>query len=286
MLRFILNADDYAFSPEVDDGIICLAEAGLVTSVSVLASSPRWPSAAARLAQLPVDVGLHLDLTSPYAASASNGGRSVVAVMRDAWARRLDAREVRRWILEQCRRFEDALGQAPVFVDGHQHVHQFPVIRDVLLDVLEHRYANARPHLRLCRPRCYRGLKATLIGALGGAKLTQQASARGFSFNSDFAGVYAFGSQNLQRLWAIWLTGLSGSAPLIMCHVARADPNQPASSRIADRIHAARLAEYAWLSSDDFAALCEMLKARPVRWTDVMGVRFPDRAPSASTLRR
>mgnify|MGYP000073246266 CR=1 FL=1 len=50
-------------------------------------------------------------------------------------ARRLAAL-AREWDA-QWARFCEALGRAPRFVDGHQHVHQFPVIRDALLQEMD-----------------------------------------------------------------------------------------------------------------------------------------------------
>ena len=39
-------------------------------------------------------------------------------------------------LITQWNHFIEATGKTPDFVDGHQHVHQFPVIRDVLVEFL------------------------------------------------------------------------------------------------------------------------------------------------------
>ena len=49
--------------------------------------------------------------------------------------RRLDPAALADEIASQVREFVDAFGRAPDFIDGHQHVHLFPQVRDALLEV-------------------------------------------------------------------------------------------------------------------------------------------------------
>ncbi|MFX7605201.1 ChbG/HpnK family deacetylase, partial [Acinetobacter baumannii] len=64
-------------------------------------------------------------------------------------AHRLDASALRDEIATQCALFEDATGRAPDYVDGHQHVHQLPQIREALVEVLVARYTGRLPRLRI-----------------------------------------------------------------------------------------------------------------------------------------
>src|SRR5258708_26788415 len=86
-----------------------------------------------------LSLGLHFNLTEGHGLQPAAGIGAVIArayagalggtAMRDAWRRQLDA-------------FEDALGMAPDFIDGHQHVHQLPGVRAALVQELRQRYGD------------------------------------------------------------------------------------------------------------------------------------------------
>jgi len=264
-MSFILNADDYALSPEVDAAVIALAARGVVTATSAMVLSPRWPAAARLLDGQPLDTGLHLDFTSVF----NHAPQSVTRLIARCWLGMLDRAALRALIDEQCRRFEDAMGRKPVFVDGHEHVHQFPQIRTALIEALLARYGDRAPAVRVCRPRRWRGMKAAIIGALGADALATQMIEHGLDGNTDFAGVYDLrAGTDLPGLWQGWLAGLAGPRPLVMCHVAVPAAPPTAEAR-GDPIHAARIAEYAWLSGPQFAILCNRLDQRTKRWAEI-----------------
>ncbi len=262
MRRLILNADDYALDDAVDRAILELGSRGIVTAVSAMSLSPRWDEAAAALEGQNVDCGLHLDLTSPFAARLLPV-KSLSSLIASAYAARLDRSVVRTTIETQIQLFEAALGRRPDFVDGHQHVHQLPGIRTELLDALRRRYGldASSIGIRICTARRWRGPKAAIIGALGGDGLAKLAAERGHPVNSDFAGVYDFSpSADLALLWRGWLAGLQGEAPLAMCHVASE------GNRGEDPINAARLREFAWLGRSAFRDLCAEFSVTLARW--------------------
>ena len=157
----------------------------------------------------------------------------------------------------QWNAFADALGRPPDFIDGHQHVHQFPIVRDALFSVIKRKSwgLQAKNWLRNCQAANYRGTKASIISILGAQSFQQKALQLGVSVNSDFSGVYNFNPNiNLKKLWASWLVNLNGETPLIMCHVAVEDNFNAVSNNI-DPIYKARVNEYKWLMSSDFKAL-------------------------------
>ncbi|MCP2821003.1 ChbG/HpnK family deacetylase, partial [Salmonella enterica subsp. enterica serovar Typhimurium] len=86
--------------------------------------APGWPAAASRIGTAG-SFGLHLDFTefSPLR-------RGLWPLIGASLAHRLDASALRDEIATQCALFEDATGRAPDYVDGHQHVHQLPQIRE------------------------------------------------------------------------------------------------------------------------------------------------------------
>ena len=251
MSAVILNADDYAMDDGVDAAILALAERGTVTATSAMVLSPSWRDAGRRLLDVRVDRGLHLDLTSPFAATTT----ALPRLMGAAFLRRLDRRAMRHAIERQLDAFEAVAKAPPDFIDGHQHVHQLPVVRDVLMIALKAKYgaSASRIGIRLCLARRWRGLKAAIITTTGAGALSRLIQKTGHLANTDFAGVYDFSPRaDLAALWRRWLTGVLGERPLIMCHVAAKEgPDSP-----FDRIRNARISEWRWLCSQAFRDLC------------------------------
>jgi chitin disaccharide deacetylase len=262
----IVNADDYAMDDGVDAAILALARQGVVTATSAMVLSPSWPAAARRLADARMDCGLHLDFTSPFAREQeATLARPLPQLIAAAYAGRLERHALRGAIGRQLDRFDAAVQAPPAFVDGHQHVHQLPGIREALLAALRDRYGQAASAigLRLCLTRRWRGLKAAIIAGMGGRALGRMIAAAGHSKNSDFAGVYGFSpAADLAALWRRWLTDVAGERPLIMCHVAM----DSAARWPADEIRAARLNEWKWLGSTAFQDLCAELGVRRAGW--------------------
>jgi hypothetical protein len=265
MRPIIINADDYAMDTSVDAGILHLAAKGVVTATSAMVLSPHWPEAArASRDAAPLSLGLHLDLTSRF---AGDGAPPPVlsSLLARAQARLLDRFTLRRIIERQLMLFETHTGAAPDFVDGHQHVHHLPVVRDVLLEVLECRYGSERSRigLRNCTSRKWRGAKAAIIEATGAGRFARLAESKGHTVNSDFAGVYGFAAgTKLPALWQSWASNLDGPLPLVMCHVAmRID-----EAADGDPIREARYREFDWLASEEFGLLLNQLAIRPLRW--------------------
>ncbi|HZV21082.1 MAG TPA: ChbG/HpnK family deacetylase, partial [Hyphomicrobiales bacterium] len=221
MGALIINADDYAMDAGVDAAILALGKQGRVTAASAMVLSPRWADAALALKDSELSVGLHIDFTSPFADRFFTR-RQLPALIIAAHARFLDSRFFEDEIDRQFDLFERGLHRPPGFIDGHQHVHHLPILRDALFRVLKNRYGSGAEliGLRVCAARRWRGLKAAIIGATGAFALARLAAVSGNPINSDFAGVYDFGGGELSVLWERWLDGLRGPLPLIMCHVA------------------------------------------------------------------
>lgn len=260
--RLIVNADDYAMDGAVDAAILRLAELGTVTATSAMVLSPTWDEAARKLLDAQLSCGLHLDFTSPFAGA---GGGSLGSLMLRAFTRRLETGAVRASIDRQLALYDTAMGAAPGFVDGHQHVHQFPVIREALFAALAERYGvHARAiAVRSCASQRWRGVKAAIVAATGAAGFTRLARTGSHVTNTDFAGVYDFApAAPLATLWRGWLAGLQGEAPLIMCHVAEATDDAPSD----DPIRPARVNEYGWLASATYRELTAELNFELASW--------------------
>ena len=191
----IVCADDFALDSGVSTAIVQLAEQGHISATSAMSLSPNWPEHARWLKPLSphIDVGLHLDWTSPFAITAGHGC-SLPQLMQRTLTRSLNRQQARTVIDTQLDRFEAAWGAAPAHVDGHQHIHQFPIIREALVQSLTVRYPRGqRPWLRVSRPLAPGlDIKSRVIQGMGAAALQQQAQQAGLPHSSWLTGIYGF----------------------------------------------------------------------------------------------
>lgn len=240
--RLVVCADDFGMSRPINDAILQLAEQGRLNATSCLVDGAAFQAQASALKQSGLQVGLHLNFTEKL--SARQGvflplGR----LMRVCWARTLDAAVVQQQIKAQLLRFNDVLGEQPAFIDGHQHVHQFPVIRQALFQVLDQHCGEQKPWLRSTRAgrltgvRVSQRFKAHMIHLLGARKFCRMASERGYTTNAGFLGVYDFrgGIPSYQALLQHWLEN-ARDRDMIMCHPAMlADATDPlGEQRVAE----------------------------------------------------
>ncbi len=223
-IPIVFCADDFGLNHPVDAGILALARQGRLSVASCMSKGAAFASDAPALAELAIGKGLHLNLTEPQV-----GTRFFLplrSLILRSYARLIDANQIRTEIEEQCDAFEMAFGQAPEYVDGHQHVHQLPVVRDLLLPILQRRYGKRRPWLRSTRvpqgiASANERFKARIIEALGARRFGQQAMAAGFITSNHLLGVYDFSGDAqhyLQRLDG-WLA-LASPGDVLMCHPA------------------------------------------------------------------
>ena len=219
--RLTICADDFGLAPGIDAGIIELVERGRVSAVSCLVDGPSLAGSATALARQQIDLGLHLNFTEPIGVSRSlqcSLARLIVACSLYLIPRTAVRQEIER----QFDRFEQHFGRAPDFVDGHQHVHQLPVIRDELFDVIRQR--TLRPWIRSTRramddPNPV--FKARVIAALGDAALRSLAAEAGLATNRTLLGVYDFSGseEDYRRRFFGWLH-IAQDGDLLMCHPA------------------------------------------------------------------
>lgn len=257
MTTITLCADDYGLHPAINDGILALIAQGRVHATSCMSTSPEWFKAAQRLKpwQGKIDLGLHLNLTEGFGITAPRISH-IIAHSYSGWLRTTKMRTLlSTTIRRQFDAFSEALGCLPDMLDGHQHIHQLPGIRDLLLETI-FTYYGTQPKLwiRSTQP-CSKqlGLKATLLGWLGGNTFTRRLHKYKLHTNHGFLGVYNFDIDSPQAYaqhMANWLK-YAQDGTLLMCHpAAQIVPN--------DAIGKQRWAEYQYLNS----AACQALLAQ------------------------
>lgn len=246
MAPFIVCADDYAIAPGVSRAIRRLAAAGRIDATSCMATTAFWPAEGAALRALaaPISVGLHVVLTGP-------GRESLGALARGAFFGRLDfTGEIHR----QLDKFETVWGAPPAFIDGHQHAHQFPQVRDAILGLWNGRLDRTRTWLRVTDsgfgPAMWAGAKGLAIAALGHA-MKRAAVQAGISTNDGFAGIYDLTDRVPYRALFERMVAGAKARTLVMCHPGDVDD----ALRAADPLVETRAIECAYFESDAYAEL-------------------------------
>jgi chitin disaccharide deacetylase len=263
----ILCADDYGLSDGVSRGIVELAEMGRLSATGAMTNLPGWRRTAPDLKPLKgrIGVGLHLNLTTGAPLGAmprlAPTGRfpALKNILAKVFRGQLEKAEIAGEIARQLDAFEEAHREPPSFIDGHQHVHVLPGVREPLLEVLKARGYAGRIWLRdpadrvasILRRPIGRG-KALIVNgfARGFAK---EAQAAGFSTNQGFSGFAPFDlSVPASRIFETAFSHL-GPSPLVMCHPGYLDDEL----RGLDPAVESRVAELDYLKSDAFIALLQ-----------------------------
>ncbi|MDB5954724.1 ChbG/HpnK family deacetylase [Ramlibacter sp.] len=249
--RLTLCVDDFGLHAGIHQAAEVLAGLGRIGAVSCMVAAPCWPAAAeaaAEFATSHVGVGLHLDLTEHTVDPRCRA--PLAEWMARSALGRIDSLRLRGEIEAQLDRFEHSVGREPTHVDGHQHVHQLPGVREVLLSVLAGRYLSL-PWVRSTRVPAAAGAKARVIQALGERGLRELCETTGLAQNGHLLGVYGFhgGADRYLALLTGWLR-CARDGDLLMCHPSMA------SDGVA--LAAARRCEFDVLAGPAFAALVRL----------------------------
>jgi predicted glycoside hydrolase/deacetylase ChbG (UPF0249 family) len=260
--RIWLCADDYGISPGVNAGIRELILRGRINAASIMVAAPYFNrDEAVALGRLNSDekraaLGLHVTLTAPFRPLSANfsplrEGRFFPhsKILRAATARRLQLEPLMIEIATQLRSFIDVFGRPPDFLDGHQHVHLFPQVRDAFLKVVVQGAPDA--WVRQCgRAQPSRRLhdhKALTLDILS-IGFRRKAKKLGIAVNPAFAGTYAFNAKaRFTKLFPRFLSDLPDGG-LIMCHPGFVD----AELKALDSLTTLREHEFAFFNSDAF----------------------------------
>ena len=245
----ILCADDYALTDGVSRAIGELAAARRLSATSVMVTSPHWKAAAPRLRvhRGRLSIGLHLDLTLGPAAGPVRrlapkrrfpGLTQLIAL---SVLRVLEVGEIAAEVARQLDLFETELGYPPDHIDGHQHVHALPVVRQALIEVVARRYPVNPPMLRdpadskdLIRQRAGPVRKALIVNALAKG-FGEAARARGLPLNAGFSG---FSDLDLATPYADELRRAfvaTRSPHIVMCHPGHVDAELARRDPVVER---------------------------------------------------
>jgi predicted glycoside hydrolase/deacetylase ChbG (UPF0249 family) len=260
-----LCADDYGISPAVNGAIRELILRRRINATSVMVAAPHFNADEARALGLlnagekRAALGLHVTLTAPFRPMSEGFAPlrdgcfpSLKEMVRLALTRRLRFEPLAIEVATQVHGFRAAFGHLPDFIDGHQHVHLFPSVRDALLTVTAEAVPGA--WVRQCASanvwRDLRDPKQLGLDILN-VGFRRKATRHGIPTNPAFAGTYGFtGRADYAKLFPRFLAGLPAGG-LIMCHPGFVD----SALKRLDPMTTQRETEYRFFDSDAFPQL-------------------------------
>ena len=271
--RIWLCADDYGISPGVNRAIRDLIGRGRLNATSVMTvGAAIGRDEVAELRKVAADsarcaIGLHVTLTAPFRPLTMHfrpleGGLfpPFPKLLRIALTRRVDPEIIRAEVMAQLTAFGELFGQAPDFVDGHQHAQLYPRISEGFLSAVKQAAPsawvrqggrNAPLSERLRSP------KALVLDVLS-AQFRQRAMRADISFNPAFAGAYDFTrNSDFSALMSGFLAGLPEHG-LVMCHPGFVDDVLIE----LDPLTVQREHEHSYLAGDHFPELLAEHKVR------------------------
>ncbi len=258
--RISFCADDVGLVDGAAATVAALATSGRLSAASCVTTTRAWRdegrSVAAATASIPgFELGLHFNLSdgaplSPDLARVWPALPRLSRLMASAHVGRLPRAALASELRAQRDAFAEAVGRPPGFIDGHQHVHHLPGIRDLVLDALDTDRVAAQPTAirntgQVVGPG--HAFKRMLIERTGGRALQRLLEAKRVRHNAALLGVYDFRDEDYRRLVRGWLAAAPTSGGLVFCH-----PNDGRASG-DDAIADARRREAAYLQSAAFA---------------------------------
>jgi predicted glycoside hydrolase/deacetylase ChbG (UPF0249 family) len=260
-----LCADDYGISRSVNAAIRELILRRRINATSVIIAAAHVDaSETAALDELNsgekrAALGLHVTLTAPFKpmsegfAPLSHGHfQPLNKMMRTTITRRLNLERLVIEVATQVEAFVMAFGRPPDFIDGHQHVHLFPQVRDAVLKVAAQAAPDAwvRQCGRAASARRLKDRKELVLDVLS-VGFRRKARQLGVPTNPAFAGAYDFdGKPDFAVAFARFLTGLPDGG-LIMCHPGFVDAELKRLDSLTDQ----REQEFAFFNSAAFPRL-------------------------------
>lgn len=129
--RLSVNADDFGFTRDVNEGIVEAHRRGILTATTLMANGAAFEDAVARARENPeLDVGVHFVLVGGM--SVARWGEALPATVADLIktlaCRRLN---VERELRAQMQRIV-AAGIQPTHLDTHKHTHLLPPVLEVV----------------------------------------------------------------------------------------------------------------------------------------------------------
>jgi predicted glycoside hydrolase/deacetylase ChbG (UPF0249 family) len=127
--KLVVNADDFGFTRDVNQGIVKAHREGILTATTLMANGAAFDDAVKLARETPsLDIGVHLVLVGqpPFPATVAQLTRAIA----------LSRIKIYDELSSQVRRILDA-GLAPTHLDTHKHTHLLPPVLDAVARISE-----------------------------------------------------------------------------------------------------------------------------------------------------
>lgn len=218
MKNSLICADDFGLSEAINAGILALLAHRKISAVSCMTNEQYWDVDAEKLKAFSFEakIGLHFNL--PY--------QSLGVFILKTYLGLIKTDDIQKALETQFSLFVEKMGKKPDFLDGHQHIHQLPGIREVVIAFYKKHYPEKAAFIR----NTYNQqplLKAKIINLLGGKALKGLLTQEHIPHNAVFSGIYDLSPQaNYADLLKGFLADID-TGGLMMCHPALPTQNLP-----------------------------------------------------------
>lgn len=140
----VINADDFGYSVERNEGMVNCFLSGAISGVTLMVNGVAAEDAANRAKKVNMPTGMHFNIiegtpvgTKTQTLTDGNGNFLDLCSLKKALSKgEVDMEEVRWELQSQIDRFQSLMGRKPEHIDGHQHAHLLPGICEVFASVL------------------------------------------------------------------------------------------------------------------------------------------------------
>jgi predicted glycoside hydrolase/deacetylase ChbG (UPF0249 family) len=243
--RVVLCADDFGLAPGVSRGILELLAKGRLSATSCMVNYPEFANDAGLLKSFAgqADLGLHFSLTD---------SRSLASVALECHLRPPPYSDMLDAVQRQMEKFSHAMGMLPDYIDGHQHVHVLPVVREAVVDVAKRIGAYIRvPREPMDRAMWRRPAPLeSFYLARASRALAAMAREAGIVTNRGFRGVRTFREKiPFAELFRKMIAG-AGQGCLVMSHPGHVDSTLAGRDSMLEP----REGEWSYFSGPEFPA--------------------------------
>lgn len=268
----IVCADDFGISQSVSDGIIELLSMERLTAVSCMLNYDKnIDNQMVKLINYKsnCDIGLHLNLTSgrplTNGLDSSSGlvdqrgsFLSFNKLLKNVLTNRVNTSILFNEIEKQLNFFALLTNFLPNFIDGHQHVQQLPIIRDVLLELCAKIYKNNKFYLRVgtfpLRQAIVNNLSLRMIiGSVSidlfAKRYNQMIKSRKILCNNNLLGYHNYNSEErFEDVFSKYLTLVSSNNDIFFMHPGYIDDDLISRDSLVN----GRLTNLEFMKSDCF----------------------------------
>jgi predicted glycoside hydrolase/deacetylase ChbG (UPF0249 family) len=132
LIRLAVNADDFGYTRDVNDGIVEAHRNGILTSTTLMANGNAFDHAVGLARETPtLDVGCHLTLIEGEALTGGRLPGGFVELLKALASRKLNAYDE---FAGQIRKIK-AAGIEPTHLDTHKHTHLLPPVLEAVARV-------------------------------------------------------------------------------------------------------------------------------------------------------